>query len=84
MSLRESMPVTAAFIDRLREAFGAEAIDGSIRRGMKGEANCFHAAETIHSVGTPFEAGVAFRPRTPSNIVVLPVRKIKSTTKRKR
>lgn len=50
------MPNTAAFIDDLRSAFGREAIDAMIRKGMKGEAGCFHAREAGHELGTPFEA----------------------------
>lgn len=45
------MPLTAAFIDECREAFGAEMINGQIRLGMQG-ARTFHAAENGHEVGT--------------------------------
>lgn len=48
------MPATAEFIDRLREAFGKDAIDRSIKRGMRGEEGWFHARENGHEVGTPF------------------------------
>lgn len=51
-AMREQMPETAAFIDALREAFGAEAINGQIRRGMKGEP-VFHAREGGFEIGTP-------------------------------
>lgn len=50
------MPSTAALIDNLREAFGKDAIDRSIKRGMKGEPGWFHARENGHEVGTPFPA----------------------------
>ena len=55
------MPNIAAFIDQLRVVFGRELVDLSIKRGMKGEAGWFHATESGHEVGTPFEirAGLA-------------------------
>ena len=31
MGLREEMPITAAFVDDLRQAFGAEAVNGWLR-----------------------------------------------------
>ena len=31
MGLREEMPLTAAFVDDLRQAFGAEAVNGWLR-----------------------------------------------------
>jgi len=54
--MREVMPVTAAWIDRMRTAFGAEHIDGQIRKGMKGEAT-FWASENGHEVGTKGREG---------------------------
>jgi hypothetical protein len=56
-SMREEMPVTAAWIDRLRKAFGAKHIDGQIRKGMKGEP-VFWASENGHTVGTKGRQGV--------------------------
>lgn len=50
--LRDTMPLTAAWIDAMREAFGREYIDGIIRAGMNGSA-VFHAAENGHTIGTP-------------------------------
>lgn len=50
--LRVSMPETAAFIDALREAFGADQVDPSIRAGMRGEP-CFYAREGGHQLGCP-------------------------------
>jgi hypothetical protein len=55
-SMREEMPVTAAFIDRMRQAFGAEHIDGQIRKGMKGEP-VFWASENGQEVGTKGRSG---------------------------
>lgn len=57
MSLRAAMPETAAFIDSMRDCFGRAEIDDLIRRGLRGEQDCFHATEAGHEVGT------AFRPR---------------------
>lgn len=52
--MREIMPLTAAWIDQLREAFGTESINNSIRLGMQGFPDWFHATEGKHQVGTPF------------------------------
>ena len=57
--MREAMPSVAQFIDAMREAFGAEEIDGQIRRGMKGEP-VFHAEEGGRSVGTPLRFRAEF------------------------
>lgn len=54
MSLREEMPETAAWIDELRAAFGVDAINGSIRKGMAGLPGHFHAEESAHQAGTAF------------------------------
>lgn len=53
-SMREQMPQTAAFIDSLREAFGADMINEQIRRGLAGEPT-FHAIEAGHELGTPVD-----------------------------
>ena len=50
-SLREIMPVTAAFIDECREAFGVEMVNAQIKLGMQG-ARTFHASENGTEVGT--------------------------------
>lgn len=50
--LRQAMPGVAAFIDSLREAFGDDQINPSIKAGMDGQPT-FHAKENGHSVGTP-------------------------------
>jgi hypothetical protein len=55
-SLREQMPETAAFIDSLRAAFGADMIDAQIRKGLKG-APVFYASENGYTIGTPIERG---------------------------
>jgi len=48
--MREQMPQTARFIDGLREAFGADQVDPSIRAGMRGEPR-FYAREAGHELG---------------------------------
>lgn len=53
--LRDEMPVCAAFIAELREVFGADAINASIRLGMAGTPNQFHAFEGGREIGTPFD-----------------------------
>jgi hypothetical protein len=51
-NMREEMPTTAAFIDDFREAFGADAINASIKKGMSGLPGFFYASENGHQVGT--------------------------------
>lgn len=50
-SLRDDMPLTAEFIDAMRDAFGAEAINEQIRNGMRG-ALTFWAQENGHEIGS--------------------------------
>lgn len=50
LNLRAEMPITAAWIDSLREAFGSDQIDPAIRRGMKGSSD-FYASENGHVLG---------------------------------
>jgi len=54
-SMRDVMPTVARWIDELRRVFGADQVDPSIRAGMRGEPNRFHAREAGNEVGTPFE-----------------------------
>lgn len=51
-SLRTQMPETAAFIDAMRDAFGADEINAAIRAGLDGQP-LFWAKENGHEVGTP-------------------------------
>lgn len=44
-------------------------IDAQIRKGIKGEADCFHAQEAGHSVGTPFRKRDQFEVN-PGNVTV--------------
>ena len=48
--LREAMPTVAAWIDELREAFGADTINAAIRNGLAG-GDHFHASENGHEIG---------------------------------
>lgn len=57
--LRDAMPETAAFLDALREAFGAPGIDAAIAAGMRGEPG-FYAREAGYEVGTADTAGESF------------------------
>lgn len=50
------MPIVAAWIDEMREAFGKEHIDEVIKAGMKGKS-VFFASEGGHTVGTPAPPG---------------------------
>lgn len=54
--MREAMPLTAALIDDLRDAFGKDYIDRILAAGMKGEP-VFWARENGHTVGTPVLVG---------------------------
>lgn len=56
--LRETMPTVAGWIDGLREAFGTDQINASIRAGMEGQPT-FFAAEGGAEVGTPLDRPVA-------------------------
>lgn len=58
-NLRESMPLVAALIDEMREAFGAEEINAQIKLGMQG-AQTFHASENGIEVGTRFADPVKY------------------------
>ncbi len=53
--MRQAMPQVASWIDDLRNAFGSDAVEHGIKRGMGGEPNQFHAQEAGHELGTPFE-----------------------------
>ncbi len=48
--LRQSMPTVAAWIDELREAFGAESINSAIRNGVAGGTH-FYAEENGQTIG---------------------------------
>lgn len=48
--LREAMPTVAAWIDELREAFGADTINAAIRNGVNGGSH-FYASENGQQIG---------------------------------
>lgn len=48
--LRQTMPTVAAWIDELREAFGADGINRAIRNGVAG-GSAFYAEENGHAIG---------------------------------
>ncbi|MCZ4065707.1 hypothetical protein NB636_08060 [Oxalobacter aliiformigenes] len=60
--MREKMPDIADCIDRLREVFGDEVVNDTIRRGMAGEA-VFYVEGKVDGktvrIGTPPPKGVA-------------------------
>jgi hypothetical protein len=54
--LRESMPLTAAWMRQQRGRWKDNAfISDVVKRGIAGERNCFYAVENGHIVGTPFD-----------------------------
>jgi hypothetical protein len=59
VNLRKQMPHTAAFIDALREVFGADGINASIRAGLRGEPG-FYARENDLEVGVRMSVSAAF------------------------
>ena len=48
--LRQTMPTVAAWVDELRAAFGADAINPAIRNGAAG-GSYFYAEENGHAIG---------------------------------
>jgi hypothetical protein len=68
--LRTEMPITTAWIDDMRAAFGKEYIDSIIRRGMRGEP-VFSASEAGHTIGTPVPPGAPPLPPEAENIRTL-------------
>lgn len=53
-SLRDSMPKTAEWVDRMRVQLGAAHVNEQIRLSLKGEPGHFYAIEGGHVLGTPF------------------------------
>lgn len=49
--MRQTMPTVAAWVDELREVFGADAINPALRNGAAGGA-LFYATENGHSIGS--------------------------------
>ena len=59
--MRAKMPICAAFVDDLREAFGVEDITNVIKRGLRPEASPEHRvlfSESGHVLGLPAPEGV--------------------------
>lgn len=69
--MREAMPGIAGWIDGLRDAFGADSVDGQIRKGMRGEPT-FCAIENGQEVGRRSECGtlIGWHPVTGRSMVV--------------
>jgi len=51
-TMREAMPVVAAFVDDLRQVFGEQTINRSIAAGVRGQSGKFWASEGGVEVGT--------------------------------
>lgn len=83
--LRQAMPTVAGWIDELRAAFGAQAIDAAIRSGLDGQPT-FHAREAGHEVGTPipYDPAKAVSVATLIEIGHLATAKAKDTPKGRR
>lgn len=54
--IKQRMPLVYGAIKE-RAADMGKAAYGLVRRGLRGEANCFYAFEKGHVVGTPFAHG---------------------------
>ena len=55
--IRTQMPQTYRSIQAQANAIGTQAF-ALVRRGLRGEPNCFYAVEAGHVVGTPFDQSV--------------------------
>jgi hypothetical protein len=71
-NLRTEMPVVAAFIDEMRKAFGVDAVNQQIRRGMKGEQT-FFATENGRTVGTAMDVPDPDKVFSGDRLLVIPV-----------
>lgn len=58
-SMRETMPMTSEYVDRLRREMGHQYVNEMIRRAMAGEPGCFYAIENGRVLGTPFTSNDA-------------------------
>ena len=54
--IKARMPAVYGAIQAKAGEIGKQAF-GLVRRGLKGEANCFYAFERGYTVGTPFSLG---------------------------
>lgn len=53
--IRATMPLTTAWVEKVRAKHGAKYVNGVVKRGMAGERGCFYAVEAGHFLGTPFD-----------------------------
>jgi len=60
--LRQAMPTVAAWIDALRDAFGAEEINAAIKAGIDGQPT-FYAAEGGQQIGTKLSSAAVITQR---------------------
>lgn len=58
--LRQSMPRTAELIDALREHFGAQQIDQSIRNGLAGGTDFWSSEQGVTIGNLPPPPGASF------------------------
>jgi len=78
-NLRSQMPGVTAWIDSLRDVFGADEINAFIKSGMAG-VPVFYASENGRQVGTPLPA-----PRveiSAADMVIIPTEKEPHATRR--
>ena len=68
-NIKANMPEVYASIQEKAKAIGKGAF-AIVRRGLRGEANCFYANERGHVVGTPFSMPCEIMPITAYNMVV--------------
>lgn len=53
-SLRDSMPHTAEWVDRMRTQLGTQWVNEQIRQALAGQPGHFYAIEAGRTLGTPF------------------------------
>jgi hypothetical protein len=53
MTKRAADPAFAAFVDDLRNVFGAEGINATIKKGVAGIPGCFYYKGPAGEIGTP-------------------------------
>ena len=80
---RAAMPLIAAFIDEMRDAFGREAIDGMIRKATVEGLPTFYASEAGRTVGTPRPA-VRFEISGADMVINLPEKEPDANRNRRR
>lgn len=53
-SMKDAMPETADWVNKMRAQWGRPYVDDCLRRGMAGEPGYFYAVEGGRVVGTPW------------------------------